>query len=362
MKILFFIETFRSGGKERRLLELMILLKKHTSYQMMLVMTEDDIHYNEIYQLDIPIKIIKRNIIKKDPSVFFKFYKICKKFNPSLIHVWGNMPAFYSIPASIILKKPIINNQITDIFGISVKQPFSFILHKLNFYFSRIIISNSIAGLKKYNVNKDKSKVIYNGVSLSRFNILKNSDIIRDKFNIKTKFSIIMVGTFSKYKNFDLFIDAAKHYQNLRKDITFIGVGSGENLVNLQQRLVTEKIKNVILTGKIQNVEELISVCDIGVLISPYGEGISNSIIEYMALGKPVIASNKGGNSELIENNINGILLKNDSLEDVCNAINFLISDKILRNKMSLNNKKKIENEFSAKRMMNEFLSVYENI
>ncbi len=359
MRILFFIECLKAGGKERRLVDLINGLSKSTNFNCKLVLLINSLHYADKLPENCELIIFDRKWVKKDPLVFLKVYKVCHIFKPDLIHVWGNMPAFYALPSSIFLKIPIINSQITDSFGISFKQPFSYLLHKLNFYFASIIISNSVAGLISYKAPNKKSKVIYNGVSLKRFRIDADIQHVRNEFNIKTKYSVVMVGSFSKYKNFDLFIDAAKYYQKVRNDLTFVAVGSGENLERIQKRLSDEEIKNIILTGSIKNVEELISICDIGILLSPFGEGISNALIEYMALSKPVIASNKGGNCELIDIDKNGILLKDDNLSEVCKAIDVLLSDDYLRDSIGENNRKKIEEQFTADRMTSEFMNVY---
>ena len=114
MKILFFTESLRQGGKERRLIELFFYLKRNTNYELMLVLTEKDIHYDYIKKLDIPIVIIQRKYLKKDPSLFFRFYRIAKMFQPDIIHTWGVMSTFYSIPAKLILKRALISNLVAN--------------------------------------------------------------------------------------------------------------------------------------------------------------------------------------------------------------------------------------------------------
>ena len=80
MKILFYIESLNSGGKERRLVELIKGLSKYPDIEMELVLTRDYIHYKEISDTGIKIHFNIRKGLKKDPRLFFKFYKIAKKF------------------------------------------------------------------------------------------------------------------------------------------------------------------------------------------------------------------------------------------------------------------------------------------
>src|SRR5690606_10344291 len=113
MKILFFIESLRAGGKERRIIELLKGLSKLPDVSLELALTRRDIHYAEIYQLGIPLHFVERKLIKKDPLVFFKFYRLAKMVQPDIIHVWGNMVAVYAVPTAMRLGVPLINNQIT---------------------------------------------------------------------------------------------------------------------------------------------------------------------------------------------------------------------------------------------------------
>ena len=78
MRILFFIDSLASGGKERRLIELMKGIKLKPNIEFELVIMSNEIHYKEVFDLDIKIRYLLRTT-KKDLSVFHKFYKICKK-------------------------------------------------------------------------------------------------------------------------------------------------------------------------------------------------------------------------------------------------------------------------------------------
>lgn len=357
IKILFFIEGLRSGGKERRLIELLKYLKKREDYSIQLIVLENEIHFKEIYETNIPIHIINRKIIKKDPRPFYLFFKICRDFSPDILHLWGNMPAFYALPSSLLLNIPIINSQITESFYIS-HLSFYYIIQKINLAFSKYVSSNSKAGLEINNLIGKKYLVIHNGVSMSRFEIGNKLEELNG-VNIKNKTIIVMVGSFTKNKNYDLFIELAKHYQEKLNDVTFIAVGDGENYNKIKNRVTIENINNVILTGAVNNVEEIVHSSDIGVLFSPYGEGLSNAILEYMALGKPVVASNKGGNSELIDHNETGFMVEEDCVERITFYLDKLIFDNELRSKMGKKGKTKIEKDFSIESMTAAFMKLY---
>ena len=92
MKILFFIESLRAGGKERRIVELLKGLKQFPDISIELVLTRNEIHYQEILQLDVPIHIIERKFLKKDPRLFFKFFRLAKKIKPDMVKMPFPLP------------------------------------------------------------------------------------------------------------------------------------------------------------------------------------------------------------------------------------------------------------------------------
>lgn len=359
MKILFFIETLRSGGKERRLIELLIYLTKNTDYQLQLVLTENEIHYDYVKDLGIPIEIIKREYLKKDPSLFFRFYKIAKKFNPDIIHSWGTMTTFYAIPTKILLKRPLLANLIANAKKNYKKYSLPAFFNYVAFKFANSIIGNSNAGFAAYGLQKNKkAHLIYNGVRLERFNVQINKEILKEQLGISTPYTAIMVASASKNKDYDLFLNVAKQMTDIRTDVSFVGVGDGSELARLKKRIQNEKIYNVLLLGKRNDIEDLISIADIGLLFT-HAEGISNSIIEYMALGKPVITTDTlGGSNEIIEEGKSGYIMQSNAFA-IANKINELLNNPILSKKLGEKGKQIIERKFSIERMGKKYIELY---
>ncbi len=355
MKILFYIESLRSGGKERRLVELIKGLKKYPDIEMELVLTRKDIHYTDIFDTGIKIHYTIRKGLKKDPRLFWKFYKIVKKFKPDIIHVWGNMVAVYAIPAKVILGIPMINNQITNV---PINSKTNTIFNRIGFKFSDRIISNSKAGLKAYHIDRKKSNYIYNGFDFDRLSNLKSREKIKTQFKINTEIVVGMFATFSKYKDYDSYIKAAiitcKNYNN----VTFLSVGDGNYQKYMEQ--IPYDLKNKILFYRKQkNVESIMNVCDIGVLAS-FSEGISNSLLELMALGKPVVASGKGGTEELIEDN--GFIIEAMNPELLAEKIKILIENKSLRKTMGEKSLEIVRKKFNINKMVSSFYKEYKNV
>jgi len=129
------------------MLELIRYISLNTDIQINLVLMDDEIHYDYIHQWKIPITILKRKNLKKDPRIFWKFYSYCKNVRPDIIHAWSFMTTFYAIPTKIVLKIPLLSSMIAS--GNSQLKPGSLdkFYFKMNCVFSDIIFSNSKAGL-----------------------------------------------------------------------------------------------------------------------------------------------------------------------------------------------------------------------
>lgn len=361
MKILIFTESLTCGGKERRVLELIQYLKQNTDYEISLVITESYIHYDYAYELGVPIIIIERKGLKYDPLLFTKFYSYCSQFKPDIIHAWGRMTTFYSIPTKLIRRIPLISSMIYDA-QIDFK-PISLnhLFFRADIFFSDVILSNSYAGLNEYKLNNPKAKVIWNGVHLERFQKKYEIEKVKEKLNVKTDFMVVMLAAFSTLKDYDLFLDVAKEISKTRNDVTLVGVGDGPEWNRIQQRVLDEKISNVLLTGQQKEVEHIIAASDIGILCT-YSEGISNSIIESMAFGIPVISTDLiGGSKEIIIEGETGYCVERNT-EKIVALINFLLNNSELRISMGNKARERIRTHFSISRMGEEFELIYKNV
>lgn len=358
MKILFFIESLRAGGKERRIIELLKGLRKQPFIQIELVLTRDEIHYQEVHGLNIPIHIIERKIFKKDPLLFFKFYRIARKFMPDVIHVWGHMVAVYAVPAKWLLKVPLLNNEITD------STPNQKLLGKqIVFRASDRIIANTHAGLEAYQAPKSKSGVIYNGFNFDRLSTIEEKEHVKKKFRITTRNTIGMVASFTGYKDYGTFVQAANSVLKQFSDVTFLCIGDGDSAEF--QKMAADHADRILFLGKQDQVESIMNVCDIGVLLTNtknHGEGISNALMEFMALGKPVITTNFGGSIELVEDGRSGYLVKAFNHQEVADKIIHLLTNSSVLNDLGRNAAQRISEEFSIEKMVGYFLEEYKTL
>lgn len=367
MKILFFIDSLCAGGKERRLIELMKGLRLEPGISFEVVLMDKEIHYKQIFNLNIRIHYLLRKT-KKDLSVFAKFYKICKDYKPDIVHCWDSMTAVISVPTCKLLNIKLVNGIVVDT---PVKQNIfnkHWLRAKLTFPFSNKIIGNSKAGLAAYKAPFKKSSCIYNGMDFKRFEGLNERQIIQKDIFGKSGENIFvagMVAGFENRKDYETLIKAALSLIESNDLIRFVLVGNGNNFNEIKKSVSEKYTDKIIFLGKRNDVESIVDIFDVGILLTNakvHGEGISNSIIEYMALGKPVIATRGGGTNEVINNGENGFLINPGDSDQLVQTIQKLMNDTNLRRKLGAKSYEIAHNRFDLKIMTESYIQMYQQL
>ncbi len=363
LKIVIVIDNLIKGGKERRLVELLNGFSSNYPVVAKLVLLKNQIDYPEIYDLpDVDVHILDRKI-KKDPRVFFKLYKICSDFKPDIIHSWGSMPSVYALPIAKFCRIKFINAMISN--AVCEKGSKSWVRAKLTFPFSDVIVSNSKAGIIAHNAPWEKSKVIHNGFNFNRVSNIESKKEIWERFSITTRFIVGMVGAFHDRKDYTTLIQAANKILNRRDDITFVLVGTGPNLESSKQMVEKISKDKIKFLGQQNEVESIINVFDIGVLTTNdlvHKEGVSNSIMEYMALNKPVIATDGGGTNEIVLSNKTGFIIKPGDYQQLVDKIEFLIDHPDIAIEMGKQGKIRVIEEFGIEKMVKSTYELYQKL
>jgi len=358
MKTLHIIDALESGGKERQALELLKGLKSKPNLSIVLVVLSESNQFPYSEKLGIPIYYLQRKY-KNDLSIFMRLYKIIKDFRPEIVHSWNLMCSIYILPICKMLNIKFINGVIRDCPLKTKKFRKIWFQIKLTFPLSDIILANSAAGLKAYLVSSKKGYYIHNGFDKTRISEKTDQAIIRKHYNIHTKNVVGMVARFSHMKDYHTYLSAALYLLGLRNDVTFLAIGDGPHLEKFKLHYQTAENDRIKFLGNQTNVEPLIKIFNIGVL-STFTEGISNSIMEYMAFAKPVVATDGGGTSELVCDKKTGFLVKQQDKVALVDRIEYLLNHPDQAHKMGQAGKQRLEREFNLEKMTNNHMELYQ--
>lgn len=359
MTLTFIIDIFGVGGKERRCLQLIKGLNKSGLNDIHLIVIDNYIGYNEIYDLNVKLHIVGRKY-NLDPTVPFKIYKILRQIKPDIVLSWSLMSSFWLNIIHVFYKFNYICAYVADtithsFFSLGNVSRFMSIKH------ANYIIGNSQIGLDTYKIPAEKAILIYNGYDFSRNNNLSEVHLVRQSLLIHSKYLVCMVGTVAPAKDYGTFIEVARLIRKERFDISFLAVGDGPQLEFFRNSLSVQEAEFIKFIGYRKNVEEIIHASDICVLCSP-SEGVSNFILEAMALGKPVIATNTGGTPEIVQDGVSGFLVQHKNVSEISNRITYLLNDEVFRLQFGENAREVVKTNFSIERMTEQFYNLFKSI
>ena len=361
MRILFMFDGLGRGGRERRFVQLVKGLNEAGYKDLYFINTRDIIEYKEILGYDIHVEFIDRH--KK--GFYKKLIHRINEIRPDVVQPWIDVNAAHlDIVYFFLKKKPVyISSFIADCNYF--KHPlWSKVAMRISYWLSRYVISNSEAGLDSYGVKGKKRVCIHNGFDFDRLENIRNKDI-KEELAISTKCVVSMIARMQQNKDFSMYIKAAEKILTIRNDVTFLAVGGGP-MEKVWRQEVPTKLKNkIIFTGRRDDVDEILNVTDICVLCSNadvHGEGVSNTILESMAFGLPVIATDGGGTGEIVENNSTGFLIKPKDVKGLVERIIQLLDDVELRKNMGQASAERIGKYFSLEYSTRQYIDLYKSI
>lgn len=239
------------------------------------------------------------------------------------------------------------------------------ILRFLNRWVTRFVANSDYARVHASRVEQippEKIEVIYNFVDLEMFGKegYRRVGKLKEYFGIlKERPVVTMMANLRPVKGVDVFLKSARLILDNIKDVSFIIAGEGDERRKLEDYCQNLDLnRSVRLIGAVSDVIPLLKVSDIGVL-SSYSESLSNSIIEYMAAGLPVVCTDVGGNRELVQDGINGFLVLPGDPQRLAEAIIKLINNPDLRLKMGEESLKLSKTLFNFESTLREYENLY---
>ncbi|MDI6780493.1 MAG: glycosyltransferase [bacterium] len=215
--------------------------------------------------------------------------------------------------------------------------------------------------IKILGIPGEKIKVILNGVDIEKFSFLAEKrtrkrqelGIAEDRLVVGT------VGRLEAVKNQRMLIQAMPELLKKFPDVMTVIIGDGilkAELINMAKELGLSE--HILFPGVRNDVAEILSAMDL-FIISSLTEGICNAILEAMSCGLPVIATDVGGNPEIVLDGKTGLLVALSDMVGFVAAIEDLLGNKEKRKEYGRNGQEMVEQRFSLQRMVREYESLY---
>lgn len=285
---------------------------------------------NNLERLTRPIEVISlKHLVRRispyhDLLAIFELARLYKKLKPDIIHLNSSKASIIGSLATEILALDFrhLTTVIYTVHGWVFNEPLSWFHKKLYHFLEKltarwkdglILLSEAERrqGAWELGIAERKMTVIPHGVARSELMLTKNearAELERlSEQNLTAKKIVGAIANYYPPKGLDVLIDAVALKKNELEKTCFFLIGDGPERENLTAKIISHKLTNVFLTGTLPNAARLLPAFDLFVLPSRK-EGLPYSLLEALAAGVPVVATNVGGVPSIIKNNSMGRL------------------------------------------------------
>lgn len=368
-KVLLVISNMEFGGAQRQVVELVNNIDL-TKFEIHVCSLSNYVPLSEQFNAKIPLHIIHKKA-KFDLSVVFKLAKLIRQYQFNVIHSYlfdAEIAARLGGMLSCTGIRIIGSERNTNY----TLKPIQKKAYKLTKHLVSDIIANSQSGAE-YNASQTgqpthKYHVIYNGVDTERFRP-QDKRQIRVELGIDPSCKVIgMFASFKQQKNHPFLIKALKKVKEQGYDFTLLLVGDtlhgglhgSDRYTNEVKKQIQESsfADDVIYLGNRDDIEQIYPACDFTVLPSLF-EGTPNVVLESMACGVPVIATDVSDNNKIITNTLNGYIVDLNDTEQLISIISFLHKDKTKLALMAKNSREQVVKHFSSEKLAKNMQLIY---
>ena len=274
--------------------------------------------------------------------------------------LWSNL---FAIPAAWLARVPVVISSRRDLAHLAWYTPRRRkFLRGLQSLSSAVLVNSG--QISEQLVHEDGFRpefirVIHNGIDLDRFSRLvpERGRIFPGLDNCRL---IVSTGNMhSDVKGHPTLIEAARNVCGKFPQVKFVLIGDGKKRAEFEAKVSELGLQsNFLFLGSRQNVPEILACCDIAVLPSQ-AEGFSNALLEYMAMGLPTVATDVGGNPEVIENGVNGLLVKPNHPASLADAISSLLENPHFASQLGSAGKERVRRHFNFAQLTSNVDALY---
>lgn len=369
-KVLFLITALGYGGAETQT----ILLANGLSakgYQVMVISIMNTSDLQDKLNASVRFETLN-NRKYMDFAAFRKLQKLYSEFKPDNFFMIDLYPLFYGYlllrgekPAQV-RTLAIIHNTIPK--GKKEELQNHYYKHMLNMLDQTVFVSYNQREywLVRYKLIRNKTLVIQNGVDVKWYHSyigkMKRESIVKPLGWLDNPIVFVMNSCLRPEKKHEDMLEALARLRADGFNVTLLLVGDGVQRPFLEERIKQLDLeKHVYITGYVKDVRPFIHAADISVLTSVSVETLSMAAIESMAMSKPLVLSDIGGASELVETGCNGFLFPPGDTQALYDTLKKMISECNLQ-KMGDFSYRRARLYFDREKMLDRYVSTLRNL
>ena len=232
---------------------------------------------------------------------------------------------------------------------------------------SKIVVNSAAvqAHLSKRGLKESRLELIHNGVDVAAFDAARSrANEVRRMLDLPEDRKLVTAVANLRHdvKNIPMFLRAVDRVTEEVSNARFVIAGEGEKKVDLEAMAVQLGIEQfTYFVGRCDDVPGLLAASSVCVLPST-AEGFSNSVLEYMAAGKPVVVTDVGGASEGVVENENGYLVPSDDDKKMAERIIELLKDEDKATSFGAAARERVASDFSTDRQLEKTLDLYHRL
>lgn len=368
MKVLHLISGGDTGGAKTHIISLLKGMDRILDAKIICFI--EDTFYHDAKEAGIEIEVYEQKK-RSDMSVVKKLADEINREKYDIVHCHGARANF----VAMFLKRKINLPMVTTIHS-DYRLDF-----KDNFYKKIVFTTLNTMALKsfKYYIavsdtfkdmlvdrgfKPDRIFTVYNGIDIHQEVDYVDKGQFLARYNIEDKDQLFVgiIARLDQVKDHESFIRAAKEVLDKKDNIEFLIGGNGpeeDKLKNLcKEYKIQDKVK---FLGFVKDPYSMLNAIDINTLTS-ISESFPYAILEGALMRKPVISTQVGGLKQLIENDVNGYLIKVGDYKDLANRIIYLEENRDKINEFGENLYKKVEKDYSSDSMAETHLEIYKKI
>lgn len=361
--ILHLIETSEPGGAETVLANIAKHLDPDT-FDSLVCVLEDGWLTEHLKKLGIPYVVIE-NKWSYDPLFLIRLTRLIRRHRIDIVHSHEFMMTVYGAVGAKLTRVPMIGTMHGKVYYPERARRVRMLKFALSLSSKMVAVSEDLRKYLAGLFGSDSAKLItlYNGIDLSKYSSIESKQQSRELLSISENAPVAgTVGSLFKVKGLNYLLDAVPMIRNAHPDFVLLIAGEGEQESELKSQAESLGLgESVRFLGFRDDIPRVLNAMDVYVC-SSLSEGHSLSILEAMALAVPIVATEVGGNPELIDDGLNGILVKKEDPSALADGICSLLNDPDLGKKFGDESRSIVEERFSLESMIREYSNLYKGL